>query len=146
VTLASPPDGKTAVVNLVADQGKRRAKLSAFNVAMPGVYTLKIATEVAGKPLTAEHRFEVVSRDLESLDVLANPATLRRLSAETKGEFRNLDDFADLLRHLQPAVKPKTVTAVVPLDLSASYRWPLIWTLIALLALEWSIRKRKALV
>jgi hypothetical protein len=41
-------------------------------------YTLKIAADVGGKTLSAEHRFEIVRRDLESMEMLANFDLLRQ--------------------------------------------------------------------
>ena len=49
----------------------------------PGIYVLKIQAELQGKPMMAEHRFEVLERNLENLEVLANFDLLKRMAASS---------------------------------------------------------------
>ena len=112
----------------------------------PGVYTLGISATVGGKALAAEHRFEVVRHDLESLEVLANHDLLRQMAALSDGRFVALDRFGDLLSDLRITTKPQKRDAVTSVELASRLRWPVIAALILLLCLEWAFRKRKGLV
>ena len=112
----------------------------------PGVYVLKISADVAGEKLQAEHRFEVVMRDLESLDVLANPSLLRNISSASKGRHVPLAGIAGILRELTEEARPRTRVRLVYQDLSVQLRWPIVVAFIALLCVEWSLRKRKGLI
>jgi len=111
-----------------------------------GVYMLRIVADVAGEKLQAEHRFEVVMRDLESLDVLANPSLLQNISSASKGRYVPLAGIAELLRDLNEEARPRTRVRHVYQDISAQLRWPIVVAFIALLCLEWSLRKRRGLI
>lgn len=112
----------------------------------PGIYVLKIQAELQGKPLRAEHRFEVLERNLENLEVLANFDLLRKMAAASNGRFEPMYNFDSLLRELQKIARPRTETLPVHWDLSHLYRWPIVVILMALFCIEWSIRKRRGLV
>jgi len=143
VTLTAP-DGATRPVRLQAEKTMRRAVLG--RITAPGEYVLRIATTVAGKPLSAEHRFEVIHRDLEALDVLANFDLLKRVADESDGQFAHLRDLDKLLEAVTVASEPKLKTDFEHDKLTERFRWPLVIALIALLCAEWSLRKRKGLV
>lgn len=145
VTLVSPT-GRAATLQLLKEDAQRVARLSAVQLAAPGTYVLKIEAEVDGKPLTAEHRFEVQRRDLEALDVLANIELLRRVADESKGLYVPLSELRDLLARLRPETEPKIVPRICHFDLGGYLRWPVVAAMIALLCLEWAFRKRKGLV
>jgi hypothetical protein len=146
VTLTAP-DGRSVPLVLAPQDHRRGVKLSAVQLPSPGVYTLKLEAEVAGKALSAEHRFDVQQRDLEALEVLANFKLLQRLSEETKGEFVPLAKLGELLSRIRASgASPKIVRQIEHFDLAGHYRWPVIGTLLGLLCLEWAIRKRKGLV
>jgi len=138
------PDGKETPIVLQRADKIRRGQL--LPPSAPGVYTLKIDTRVGGKPLAAEHRFEVLRRDLESLEVLANHGLLRQMSSLSGGKFVPLERLGDLLKELRVTTKPKQQDTVTHVKLSEDLRWPLIAALIALLCAEWAFRKRKGLV
>lgn len=114
----------------------------------PGVYVLKISAEVNGKPLTAEHRFEVLERNLENLEVLANYDLLRKMSKASNGRFEPLSNLEGLLKELKRVAKPKTEQQIVHEDFSniREVSWVLAAVLMLLFCLEWSIRKRRGLV
>ncbi len=145
VTLTSP-DGKTAPLTLATEKDRRFARLTAFQVPQPGTYKLKISAEVVGKTLTSEHGFEVLERDLEAIDVLANFKLLQRLSGDTSGRFVPLSELGGLLGKLSITTHPRRRVRAENLDFAASLRWPLVAALVALLCAEWIIRKRRGLV
>ncbi|MCE5326885.1 MAG: glutamine amidotransferase [Planctomycetaceae bacterium] len=117
----------------------------------PGVYTLSIEAMVAGKKLAAEHKFEVVSRDLESETVTPDLDLLSEMARSSGGQYAPLREVGPLLESLKLQTRPKPQEVVVhkslgkpkPLD------WPLVALLLMLLSLqclEWVLRKHKGLV
>jgi len=138
------PSGEESPVVLRAVEKMRKGQLPP--PAKPGTYTLEIAARVGGKLLTAEHQFEVLHRDLESLEVLANHDLLRRVSSLSGGQFVTHDRFGELLTELHVTTKPERRDTVTHVMLSQHLRWPIIAILIALLCAEWALRKRKGLV
>lgn len=111
-----------------------------------GTYVLKISASVGGKALAAEHHFEVLQRDLESLEVLANHGLLRRMSTLSNGQFAPLSGFDDLIKELHITTKPQKRETAFRVALSGRLRWPTVIALILLLCAEWAFRKRKGLV
>ncbi len=138
------PDGREAPVRLETAEKIRRGKLPP--PPAPGLYTLRIAATVEDRELTAEHRFEVLRRDLEALEVLANHDLLRRMARSSGGEFVPLGRFEGLLDELRITARPEQREAVEHVQLAGELRWPVIAALIALLCAEWALRKRKGLV
>ena len=145
VTLAAP-DKPPVPLQLKGEENLRRIKLPGSVFPRPGLYTLKIETQVAGRELAAEHRFEVIERDLEALDALANFDLLRRVAAESGGTFATLSGLAEVLRDVQIDSRPKIRERIETRDLTAELRWPLLVVLAALLCIEWAVRKRRGLV
>ncbi len=145
VTLTGP-DQVPKLVRLQKDKTMRRTILA--GVTAPGEYVLKIEATVGDKALSAEHRFEIIHRDLEALDVLANFALLKRVATESEGKFASLRDLDVLLKALDVSSEPKMEMTIEhdKLTENGPMYWSLIVALIALLCLEWSLRKRKGLV
>ena len=112
----------------------------------PGIYVLKIQAELQGKPMMAEHRFEVLERNLENLEVLANFDLLKRMAASSNGKFEPLYNIESMLRELQKVAQPRKETLPVHEDLSKRFRWPIVVLLMGLFCLEWALRKRRGLV
>jgi uncharacterized membrane protein len=141
------PDGKGMPLQLAPQDHRRVAHLSAVQLAAPGAYSLKLQTQVAGKPLQSECRFDVQERDLEALDVLANTKLLQRLALETKGQFVPLSGLRELLGSIRVvSAAPRVVEQIEHFDLGSYFRWPVILAVLGLLCLEWAIRKRRGLV
>lgn len=138
------PDGKETPVILQAGKTMRRTILT--GATAPGEYVLKIGAMVAGKRLSAEHRFEIIRRDLEGLDVLANFELLKRMADDSDGQFSRIGEMDRLLGKLEISAEPRQETAYEHDELASRFRWPIVAALIALLCLEWILRKRKGLV
>jgi len=133
----------------VALQGEREKRVRIGQVTMPdepGTYELTLAAEVEGETLRAEHKFELIRRDRESLDVLANFDLLRRMAAASGGEFHELRDLPAVLRRLEEQAGPKIVRRPVRTHLAGTWSWPVLLALVGLLCIEWAVRKRKGLV
>ncbi len=122
------------------------ATLLGSQIPAPGTYVLTITADVEGRTLVGEHRFEVIERDLEALEVLANHELLQRMAAETPGRFAELAGLSKVLEDVVAAAEPKSVERTETREVTASLRWPILLGVLALLCAEWSIRKRKGLV
>ena len=146
-TLTRPDKGRE-VLDLTAARGDlmRKTVLRGRPVRLPGVYTLKVAATVAGKSLTAEHKFEVVRHDLEKDEVLANTALLKQMAQASGGTYVPLAKMGSLLAKLRIESRPKPVDVVDRKSMGQFLRWPIVLALIVLLCLEWALRKRKGLV
>ena len=107
---------------------------------------MKIVADQPGTPLEAEHQFEVIQRDLEAMEPLANYSVLRRMAAASGGRFATIDKMPSLLEQLRIESEARTVTVVRHEDIAASMRWYVTIVLMALLCGEWALRKRKGLV
>ncbi|MFB3892234.1 MAG: glutamine amidotransferase [Phycisphaerae bacterium] len=134
----------------LSDQPVLRAILPPPTI--PGTYTLKITADVGGKKLTAENRYEIIDRDLEAVDILANFATLRQMADVSKGKFAPLSGLPKLLEDLHKTILAANALRVrqevTHLDLGRepAIFWPLLVLLMGLFCAEWAIRKRKGLV
>ncbi|MCD4824111.1 MAG: glutamine amidotransferase, partial [Phycisphaerae bacterium] len=138
------PDGNSIPISLAGDKHIKRGTIG--TLSQPGMYSLSAETTSGGKTLTAEHKFQIVQRDIESAEVLANFALLKRMAARGNGKFVPLRDLPELLGKLKLQTHPKTRDVVTTQLLLGPWRWWLISLLIALLLAEWIIRKRKGLV
>jgi len=144
VTLTDP-GGETSAVHLEDAGQMRKGKLPLPSQA--GIYTLKIEAKVAGKELAAEHKFNVVLEDLESMDVLANHGLLRRMAAASNGRFVPLVALRAFLADLEVTTRPRIrPTPPRTEDLAGRFRWWVVVAVIALLCAEWALRKRMGLI
>jgi hypothetical protein len=139
------PQGRTTQINLLPQQRMRMAKL-VRPPAQTGTYILRLEGRVAGEMLQAEHQFEVIERDLEGRDVLANHDLLRQLAKKTDAQFARLANLGPLLSGLEDRAKPRLETISDPRPLWKEWAWWLAGLLVGLLCLEWALRKRKGLV
>ncbi len=149
VSLFRPSDTKRQSpipLALSSDKMMRQGMLSARMATEAGVYTLRIEASVDGKNLSAEHRFEVLKRDLEAMDVLAKFDVLKQISEASGGEFAPIASLSEMIGKIRIAARPKIVPIPHRQELTRDLAIPLIIVLIALLCVEWSVRKRKGLV
>ncbi len=140
------PDGGRTPLTLRPGETSFRGTLPAASVQKEGVYQLHISHMVEDKELKAEHRFEVVFRDLESLDVLANFDLLRRMASESNGLFVRLAELPELLEELRITTRPRRVEQFEREELGKDYRWWLLGAILAMMCVEWAVRKRKGLI
>jgi hypothetical protein len=156
VTLTWPdkdgrPAGRVETVELRQAQGdgqglQRHREGRLAGLTAEGEYLLTFTATVEGKDLRAEHRFEVVNPDLESLEVLADLSRLRQMAVQGQGRYVPLSKIGELLKGLKLRARPRPREDVRRTDLGRDWRWPLVAALIVLLCIEWSLRKRKGLV
>lgn len=144
VTLTGP-DGKAVPVNLEPAGDARKAELG---LLAAGQYTLELSGKAGGRSLAARHVFEVIQRDLETIEVVANLPLLRQmgeLAATAGGGYQPLAALAQVLEQFAqrpPAIRERALRD----DLVDKLRWPLLVVLLALLAVEWTVRKIAGLV
>jgi hypothetical protein len=138
------PDGHRRPIRLQSDGRLRRTELRQLSAS--GLYTLRISAQLDGKQLTGEQQFEVIMRDLEAQDILANPDLLRRMAQLSNGQFVELAAMGELLEKVRVSGLPTFRDVAVQRDLSRYLRWPIVAVLIALLCVEWGTRKRRGLV
>lgn len=138
------PQGSERTIELLPQEQMRTGRLSP--PTRTGAYRLVIEGQVDGETLRAEHRFQVIRRDLEGRDVLADHDRLRELTRATGGRFVKLAELPSLLDELPDQARPRLVTERDPEPLWKAWAWHVAAIAIALLCLEWSWRKRKGLV
>jgi len=142
VTL-TPPEGMPADVVLAADGELLRGQLPPPGRA--GTYGLEIAADADGRQMRAEQLFDVVHRDLEALEPLANLSLLRRLSEITHGRYADVSELAALLAEVRSESASRIDVELTHANLADVARWPLAAGLVALLCAEWIGRKRRGL-
>lgn len=117
---------------------KYQLKLYNLNTAN---YTFEARTQLGGQLLTDKGYFSVVANEQELMNLTADHSLLRQLSSQTGGDFSMAQDWsliADKLlndKDLSSVIKEdKEWTELIDLRI-------LFWLLLALLTIEWFIRK-----
>jgi hypothetical protein len=144
VTLTDP-EGRTVPIELMARERMRSGKL-VDPPTRTGTYVLRIEGTVDDKVLQAEHRFEVIQRDLEGREVLADHDRLRNMARRPGVSFYKLAELGDLLEKLPDRARPRLETIDDPRPLWEEFAWPVAAVVVGLLCAEWMWRKRKGLV
>ncbi|MFP4355393.1 MAG: glutamine amidotransferase [Phycisphaerae bacterium] len=143
VTL-SDPKGNARKLDLVRERDVLTGQLPSIQSA--GTYRLAIRAVVAGQQLVAEHQFEVLRRDLEGREVLADYELLETLAARTRGRFVPLRDLPSQLEALQVESTPQIQRVFEPVDLWRQWAWPVVAVVMALLCGEWVLRRKRGLI
>ncbi|MBI5722519.1 MAG: hypothetical protein HZA50_01065 [Planctomycetes bacterium] len=138
------PDGKQTPLAL--RQEDRMCAGTPPSPQSPGVYKLQIAAQVEGAAQSAEYQFEVVRRDLEAMDALANFDLLSQTAKAGGGRFVPLAELPELLDDLERISEPKERAVVNRREVWQHLGWPILIIILCLLAAEWMLRKRKSLV
>jgi hypothetical protein len=144
ITLTDP-EGKPVVVALEPAGDVRKAVLGALPA---GQYTLELSGQAGGRKLAAKHVFEVIQRDLETTEVVANLPLLRQmgeLALAGGGGYRPLAELPQVLEQFAnrpAAVRQRTISDDL---VDHSRRW-LLAALIGMLVVEWTVRKALGLV
>ena len=114
---------------------------------LPGDYWVTVSASKDGQSLglDATTRFLIDERDLELDNPAADPALLEEISALTGGRAMRPEELADyfdrLLDNGIPSVLIKQVTSVNLWD-----NWYFLGLFVALMSVEWFIRKRRGFV
>ncbi|MFP4216645.1 MAG: glutamine amidotransferase [Planctomycetota bacterium] len=140
------PDQSRSQLKLAPGDENLFGRIPLPRVRQAGSYKLEIRHTMDGKPLESTHRFEVIKKDLEALQALANFDLLKQMARESSGQFVPLRDLGELMDDLSLATQPRSERRIARTDLAGEYRWPLLIALAVLLCAEWMLRKRKGLV
>jgi uncharacterized membrane protein len=137
------PDGSRRPVTLVRQgdvlSGNIRGTLAA------GDYAVEVRAKQKDQSLgTARARFLVYAQDLELDDASADTALMETLAATTGGQSLAPEQLPELLRRLTQNATKLNVYQETKRSLWDT--WPFFLALVALLAVEWFLRKRWGLV
>jgi len=137
------PDGTRRPLPLVR-QGDQMT--GAFREAQsPGDYAVEVTATQKGAPLgSARARFLVFRQDLELDNAAADAATMQSLAAMTGGQSLAPEQLPDLIRRLAE----ETQRLEVQKETKKTFwdAWLFFLAVVALLGLEWFLRKRWGLV
>jgi len=136
-------DGETRPMRLAAIPGREGWFGARLTFEQTGTAVLRVPVPGGDEPEVLTQQIRVRPRDLEMRELQLRAEPLRRLAAETGGEYVTLADAADLPDHIESATRVETtVGPVEPL-------WDRTWVLAVLtglLALEWALRRRSYLL
>lgn len=109
-------------------------------------FRISLPTAPGTPPEVVSHRVQIVRPNRETLHPQADPDRLRSLAEQSPGgRYVNLDEV-DSIPDLIEDRNASLVITGTPILLADRYRWPLMATLLALLAAEWILRKRARLL
>ncbi len=140
------PDGTRAKVNLVPQQDHVVGVID--SAALAGDYTISVSADRAGAPVGgAKSRFLVYEQDLELDNAAADPTLLASLAAMTKdvgGQSMAPEELPQLVHRIQESpleAEVETLVKQTPWD-----TWPFFLSFVALVSVEWYLRKKWGLV
>jgi uncharacterized membrane protein len=111
----------------------------------PGDYTVSVTAKAGGVEIgSASAKFVVFEENLELRQLAADFESLRKLAADTGGEFHPAEDFVKFVKSLKTRNLNLEVTK--PIIENLWDRWELLAVFIALLGAEWLLRKQNGLV
>ncbi len=142
---ASQPRAQTLTWTRTDDVFESRPAIDA-----PGEYHVQVrAADAAGPIGQAEAAFIVESPDLEWIDPLADPGTLRQLAQATSrqgGAFFPIEQLIDVFDRLTTTSYTTTTQRIERHRLVADHPWGWLALFVALIALEWVVRRRSGLI
>jgi len=141
------PDGKESAVVMQPAEGRWVGRVF---VQSAGTYALRLKAQQTGRPIQeAESRFVVEDIDRELREPLANLELLQSLAAETDsvgGGYVALDQLGGVLDRLKKDPSRQVRVERRHADLTIDYGFAWLGLVVALLMLEWIVRKRAGLV
>jgi hypothetical protein len=137
----SDPDGKTSELVLAAVQGRPGVYRGAVEPGRTGLYRVWIE---AGDARIASAEFELVLPSLENQDPTPSPEALAEASTLSKGHAVDVARLSDL-DHEFPRGEERRDPISARLD-DVWDRWPTLLIALAILSVEWVLRKRLELV
>ncbi len=137
------PDNTREDVQLVAGQSGLAGTFSATEE--PGDYTIEVTASAAGQPLgNARARFLVFRQDMELDNAAADVGVMENLAAQTGGESLAPEQLPELLERLLSESVALEVEQMRKLTFWDT--WPFFLAFVAVLGVEWYLRKRWGLV
>jgi len=133
------PNGTEYTVPLAIRDGELGGVFADTNAV--GDYVVRVSVDGNGEPLgDARARFIVASHDLELENAVADPALMDDIATTTGGRLLAPEELPSLLEQLAESVgdlEERTET-----KLSLWDRWWVLLLFVALLGVEWYLRKR----
>lgn len=139
--------GQTVNLKVTGEKGTPReytytASQSRFDISnLPaGVYHYAATAKVLGRDEAAAGQFVVRDEQLELSNTTADFNLLRQLSQQTSGHFYLAGQIPELAARLEKRDTPDRLSSTEDLREAINLRW-VFFLLVALLTLEWGIRK-----
>ncbi|MCL4195119.1 MAG: hypothetical protein KJZ87_25500, partial [Thermoguttaceae bacterium] len=137
------PDGSTEPLPLV--QGQEQMAGSYLETLAPGDYTVRVTATRGQTALgTAKTRFLVSDQDLELDNATADATVLDNLAETTGGKSMAPEELPGLIERLSQQTEMLEIQTETKKTLWDT--WPFFFTFVALLSVEWFLRKRWGLV
>ena len=137
------PDGNRVPVQLV--RGDEHHVGSFRQTDEPGDYAIEVTATAGGQPLgRARTRFLVFAQDLELDNAAADVDAMQSLAVMTGGESLAPEQLPALLERMAEESTSLAVQQVRKVTFWDT--WPFLLVLVALLGVEWYLRKRWGLV
>jgi uncharacterized membrane protein len=137
------PNGNRQSLSLVRQEDHYAGSFR--DTQTPGDYAIEVKTMQKGQEFgAARGRFIVFQQDLELDNASADAETLKSLAAMTGGQSLAPEQFPDLVRKLTQ----QTSQFDIQQETKKTFwdTWPVFLLLVALLSVEWFLRKRWGLV
>ena len=137
------PDGTRRPLLLVRQEDQTLGSVN--DTLSAGDYAIEVTAEEKDKPLgSARARFLVIHQDLELDNASADARTLSSLAAMTGGQSLAPEQLPDLIRELTENTRKLDVQQETKKTFWDN--WEFFLTVVALLGLQWYLRKRWGLV
>ncbi len=130
-------DGRKNEYTYVTSPGNNRYQIGGLH---EGVYRYRSSTTINGKQESVHGEFAVVERKIELQNVTADFDLLRKVSANTGGRFFEADEVDQLSSQLQQSEATSVIHSEETYDSIINLKW-VFWVLLALVTLEWGLRK-----
>ena len=129
--------GKKSQYTYVTSPGNTRYQIGGLS---QGVYRYTSRTTINGVLESVRGQFAVVEQLAELQNLTADFDLLRKLSANTGGEFFRATSLDQLNTRLTTAQATSIIRTEETYDSLINLKW-IFWTLLALVAAEWFLRK-----
>lgn len=130
-------DGKRTNYNYVISPGNTRYQIGGLK---EGVYRYRASTHLNGKAESVRGEFAVVERQAELQNLTADFDLLRKLSANTGGNFYAASQISQLQADLQQTEATSVIHTEETYDSMINLKW-VFWLLLLLVTAEWALRK-----
>lgn len=117
-----------------------------FGVLEADNYVLESKKNIEGREVTLTTPVIVESRSLESLELVANHEILKELSESTNGKFYAKNDLKSFIDDMKSVENYKTLRYSEVLKEELLKNSWILFVIIALLAMEWFVRKWEGIV
>ncbi|MFZ5829198.1 MAG: glutamine amidotransferase [Planctomycetota bacterium] len=139
-----PPSGIAETVGSLSPEGDQWLG-AVTKTRDAGDYTIEVSAEKEGVSIgTTQARFLVFEQDLELDNAAADPSMMEGLAALTGGESLAPEQLPGLLERLLESTEELEIAQETKKSLWD--KWPFFLALVALLGVEWFLRKRWGLV